>query len=339
MVVKRWGQRPVYASAKGNESRTVARLALRLRCKAIREEPGRTRKLHSASAIILSGDQRLPTMKRFLFSTGLLTCCVSFVQAQDFSARYFKERLAKVNDSLFAWKFETTNGEYRVFLNELLQTGDSRLYGSAEVDSTGWTKFLNHGEPLVKRYHRHAAFAQYPVVNVSYEAARAYCRWLTGKYNQSPKQSFRRVEFVLPTETEWIQAAQGERKNVIFPWGTYSLRDKQGQFLCNFKHVGDIAISADSAGNAQINPSLFQQEFSSQNRDRAVYTAEARSFWPNDFGLYNMSGNASEMVNEGSFTKGGSWNSYGYYMQIRSRESFNGSSPQVGFRVFMRVVE
>jgi len=45
------------------------------------------------------------------------------------------------------------------------------------------------------------------------------------------------------------------------------------------------------------------------------------------------------MVAEKNLTKGGSWNSYGAYIQIRAHETYKGPSPQVGFRVFMRVMQ
>ena len=41
-------------------------------------------------------------------------------------------------------------------------------------------------------------------------------------------------------------------------------------------------------------------------------------------------------------TKGGSWASYGYYIQIGAEDEFAGftePSPKIGFRYFMEVVE
>ncbi|HWJ90968.1 MAG TPA: SUMF1/EgtB/PvdO family nonheme iron enzyme, partial [Flavisolibacter sp.] len=53
----------------------------------------------------------------------------------------------------------------------------------------------------------------------------------------------------------------------------------QGQFLANFKRG-----SGDNAGVA------------GGLNDRAIYTAEVKSFYPNGFGIYNMAGNVSEWV-------------------------------------------
>jgi gliding motility-associated lipoprotein GldJ len=96
----------------------------------------------------------------------------------------------------------------------------------------------------------------------------------------------------LPTEAEWEFAALGyvgntqeentnERK--LYPWNGSSLRNSnpknQGEIMANFKRGrGD---NMGIAGNLN---------------DNADITAPVRSYWPNDYGLYNMAGNVSEWV-------------------------------------------
>jgi formylglycine-generating enzyme len=243
------------------------------------------------------------------------------------SAKHIDKNLAKVADSLYAFKYETSNGEYNFFLGEIKKTNQS-LYNKCLVDSTNWA--LRYGEPMNIYYHRHPAYANYPVVNVSHEAANEYCKWMTEFYNSDPKREFKKVEFTLPTVAEWILAAQGGRSQAMFPWANYYLRDKNGRYMCNMRHLDEINVYRDKDGRVVVADSLD---------DRPFYTSTVHSFYPNDYGIYNMSGNVAEMTNQHGLTKGGSWNSFGGEVHIRASKIYNQASPEMGFRVFMHVVE
>jgi formylglycine-generating enzyme required for sulfatase activity len=69
-------------------------------------------------------------------------------------------------------------------------------------------------------------------------------------------------------------------------------------------------------------------------------TVHVASYEPNPYGLYNMVGNLSDMIQEEGIAMGGDWLSTGYNVRITSKKKYeNGGAVTVGFRVYMEIVE
>jgi formylglycine-generating enzyme required for sulfatase activity len=201
----------------------------------------------------------------------------------------------------------------------------------------------SYNEPMTKRYFNHPAFGNYPVVGVSWKQANAFCEWRTHILNAylDGKKRAQESDFRLPTEAQWEYAARGGRSQSMFPWGNYYLRNKKGCLMANFK---------PGRGNYP--------------EDGGFYTVRADSYWPNDFGLYCMSGNVAEWTSsiyyEGrnnfqhdmnpdvrwnandddpplmkrKIIRGGSWKDVGYYLQCGTStyEYQDSTKSYIGFR-------
>lgn len=258
-------------------------------------------------------------MKNILLGLSLFVCFQT--QAQNLiNPSKIEKNLVLLDSNVYVCKFEVSNQEYRDF--QLAIIGDTKVSKVAKVDSTGWQKYVNNLKEL-EAYHKHEAFNAYPVVNISYDAAVAYCKWLTDIYNQTPGRKYKKVVFRLPSELEWERAARAKTNTTqMYAWDGLDIMDKKGNYLCNFKDI-----------NQTISPE------SRIKSDHFMITAPVKSFDANKLGLYNMCGNVAEMVAEKVYTKGGGWNSSREKVQVKESETFEGANANTGFRYFMQIIE
>ena len=193
------------------------------------------------------------------------------------------------------------------------------------------------------QYFASSAYDNYPVVGVSWNQARAFCVWRSN-YLNSYLRSINYTEmsdFRLPTETEWEYAARGGISGQSYPWGGPYVRNPNGCFLANYEPLRGA-----------------------YDDDGGVRTLMVGHYAPNDYGLYDMSGNVSEWCLDAyddatyvvasaispiynynaanddpialkrKVIRGGSWKDQKYFIQVQTRsyEYQDTSKSYIGFR-------
>ncbi len=250
------------------------------------------------------------------------------------------EKDTTVVQAFFIKREEVKQQEYAAFLAHLRATKNEETLRIAAIDSMGWVAVGPHNQPYVTYYHSHPAYALYPIVNISYEAALAYCTWYEEELNKQLAGKYT-AKVSLPTTSEWIRAVRGDEHFYHYAWGGPYLRNALGRALCNYAMVGDEAITRNAETRkpevlttAIAGPVLIAGHLS----DNADILAPTYTYPPNLFGLHNMNGNAREMTVTKGVCIGGSWRDTGYDVRNESIASYSTSACDLSFRPIVRLV-
>ena len=153
-------------------------------------------------------------------------------------------------------RFPVTNAQYAAFCEA--------TNCEPPLDPRGWVGYF-------KRYPNH------PVINVNWEDANAYTRWLSDIADQ---------EFRLPTEAEWEYAALGGDEGRLYSWGD-DWQTESGNTLS--WHAGEM-LGEDWR--------VWWQAGGEKKSESQVMTTRVGSFPPNDWDLFDITGNVWEWTND-----------------------------------------
>ncbi len=160
-------------------------------------------------------------------------------------------------DPYFIDKFEVTNEQFAIFLNEV---------GNFEEDGKTWVDEIAVWDGLKRTdgvWSREDGYINMPMVGMTWYGAAAYCEWRGGD---------------LPTEAQWEKAARGETAP-LYPWGnTY---DATKANVCDTNCERNWANDAINDGYMRAAPIGSFPEGSSQYGvfDMAGNVAELTADW------------------------------------------------------------
>jgi formylglycine-generating enzyme required for sulfatase activity len=246
----------------------------------------------------------------------------------------------KITQDFYMGATEVTVGQFRQFV-------ENKGYKTeAETDGRGgwgYDEITKLPKPKLVYNWKNTGWKQgesYPVVNVTWNDAVAFCKWLSKKEGK---------EYDLPTEAEWEYACRA---------GTTT-----------GYHSGDNVRSLIEVGN--VADATFKARFPRETKflkgdDGYVFTAPVKQFKPNAWGLYDLHGNVWEWCKDGPrpypdaamvekrespiedpegpldgptrVLRGGSWSSNPKFCRsaYRSQSAPGYRDSQVGFRVVLR---
>lgn len=230
--------------------------------------------------------------------------------------------------AFYMFSHEMTNFHWMEFRNDLEKSGRTADLEITRVRGENWNSNGNSNASMAEHYHTHPAYREYPVVNITHEAATLYCAWLTEKLNALPKPLGVKVNVRLPLHAELIRAGVGDKLGEWYPWGDEYLHNTKGEYLANFSLILNSQITREENGEWKILPRARGDR--TMNAD---YFAPSISYWPSEFGMYNLSGNAAEMINKPGIAVGGSFLDFGHDVRLQSTKNYKESAIDVGFRV------
>ncbi len=225
-------------------------------------------------------------------------------------------------------------------------------------DEAVWDKDFAYSQNhvMAQTYFTDKEYDDYPVVGITWKQARAYANWKTKQWATPRKcqknKRMVRMPLDLPTEAQWAYAAEGVAGRPVL----LSLSRKEKR---------QIAFDTTKTNKN------FKQAEGVYAQDGATYPSPSVSFAPNNFGVYNITGNVSQWTlnqyteswaafvhdlnpilsfdardtdsetMKKKVIRGGSWKDSGKELSVRERSSElqDVSHSYIGFRCVMPAPE
>ena len=239
---------------------------------------------------------KIPTGKFLMGSTKEQVVQAIMLGAENYLLeREQPQHIVELSD-YFIGKYPITNREYQIF-----------VFNAKHNPPLGWD---GDQYPAEKSGH--------PVVNISWDDANTYCKWLAEK----TKKNYR-----LPTEAEWEKASRGEN-GLIYPWGVEFDPKKANTSESNVgdsSEVGQFSPNGDSVyGCADMSGNVWEwcEDFFGEN----IYKTRINKISKDPL---------TPLKSYSHVVRGGSFKDVQYYARCAYRDKSNPlySQNDYGFRV------
>ncbi|MDO5114301.1 MAG: formylglycine-generating enzyme family protein, partial [Planctomycetia bacterium] len=187
--------------------------------------------------------------------------------------------------------------------------------------------------PDTKNHWRQVGFRQddrFPVVNVTWNDAVAFVRWLQGKMVEKGGEEGNQIAVQLPSESQWEYACRADTQ-------TAYVSGNAPHSLARYANVRDRAL----AKKMNLLEGMELLPWSIDGENVFCFTAPVGQFLPNAWGIYDMHGNVWEWCRETwegtelRLARGGAWNTDYRFVRSAARGRYSARYRYVnlGFRI------
>ncbi len=262
----------------------------------------------------------------------------------------------KIKENFYADESELTNLDYREYIYWTLRVfgENSEEYLATLPDKTVW-QAPDYTVNLKDKYFDHPMYNDYPIVGITLEQARKFTDWRTERvaemllierklvkpnYDCTAKDYFT-LERYIEGNFDWIIS----KEDVLVP--IYSIPTKDNwELIAGIKTELKSGIDNTTKYNKKVLKNFGHlqnsQEYHLSKRNKDSYYEETDGFvfttnpvdmfGKNVFGLFGITGNVSELIENDGFCKGGNWKTKLVGNEIEKDISFDKANCWTGFR-------
>lgn len=242
------------------------------------------------------------------------------------------KKMNVVVPSYYIDQYEVTNQSYCEYLYWTKRTFGvdfPLVHVNALPDTLVWENEMGKANNFVINYLRHPAYANYPVVGVSWMQANNYCEWRTDRVNEfiliregvlvhNPgqvdedhfnTQTYLAGQYMSGINAKLLPDLNPNRFYDNKPGGRI-VRLEDGILLPKYRLPTEVEWEYAASGGVTLDKKLQKKldeslirfgryvnpVYNNDNSFNTLSVVPVDAFVPNDFGVYNLSGNVSEWV-------------------------------------------